>query len=115
MTKTHFFVLRRKEGRASFLALPGQTVGRDTKVTPDVIVKPRKGVEALFRKFRKDSPDGTFFFTRSLRREYGCYSAGDIEPVSVLYGTERLVFPETEQTQREWEQYKLQNDIHENH
>lgn len=111
MTKTHFFVLRREDGRASFLTLPGQMLGRSTQVTPGVIVKPRKGVEALFRKFRKDSPDGTFFFTRSLRREYGCYSAADIEPVSVLYGTERLVFPETEQVRRDWEQFKIQNDI----
>lgn len=108
MTKTHFFVLRRKEGRASFLTLPAQTLGRDGKpVTSGIIVKPRKGVEALFRKFRKDSPDDTVFYTRSLKREYGCYSAGDINPVSDLYRKESSADSDTART--EWESYKSTN------
>lgn len=112
MTRIHFFVLRHKDGRTFFLTLPGQTIGRNTQVLPGIIVKPRKGVEALFRKFRKNSPDGTVFFTRSLRWEYSCYSAGDMDFVSDLYGSEgKLVFPETEQIRQEWEQYKLNNDI----
>lgn len=110
--KTHFFVLRDEDGRKSFLTLPGQTIGRGNTVIPGILVKPRKGVEALFRKYKKESPDGTFFFTRSLKKAPSCYSAEDIEPISVLYDdTDKLVFPETEKARLEWEQYKLQNDL----
>lgn len=92
----HFFVLRRRDGRSFFLTLPGQTLGRDGRaVTLDIIVKPRKDAESRFRRLRKDSPDGAVFVTRSLRRENGCYSAGDIDSAPDAYRNGSSTDPDT--------------------
>lgn len=108
----HFIILRREEGRSFLLTLPGQTTGRGNGIFPGILVKPRKGSEALFRRCRKENPDGTVFFTRSLRKIPNGYDALDLEPVSSLHAlSDNSLFSDREEILSRWEKYAQENNI----
>lgn len=81
-TNYHFLVLKRFPSGLSIVTLPGQTIGRyEDIVLSDIIVKDLRGKDEV-RKAKKDAEEGDIFFTTSLARKNGCYTARDIVNLS---------------------------------
>jgi hypothetical protein len=76
----HFLTVRATPRGRSFFAVPGQTLGR-SPVPTDIIVTDRGGRSAL-RNARKEAKEGEIFYTTTLRRATGKFTADSVMPLS---------------------------------
>ena len=76
----HFLTVRVTPHGRSFFAVPGQMLGRSPLPT-DIIVTDRGGRSAL-RNARKEAKDGEIFYTTTLRRATGKFTAESVMPLS---------------------------------
>jgi hypothetical protein len=76
----HFLTVRATPRGRSFFAVPGQTLGRSPLPT-DIIVTDRGGRSAL-RNARKEAKESEIFYTTTLRRATGKFTADSVHPLS---------------------------------
>ena len=105
----HFIKLSEfsSDGKKAFLTLQGQKMGRDTAILPGIAVRPAKGQETAWRKLKESHSLGQVFFTRSLKRANGCYTASDLQPVGDLLDRDTLCFDLDERLL--WEKWRIDN------
>ena len=78
-TKYHFLQIKRLPTGRYLFALPGQMLGR-SPLYLGVLVKDIRGATIVSRTKRK-AEDDQIFFTTTLKKSGGCYTAKDIYPL----------------------------------
>lgn len=76
----HFLTVKVTPRGRSFFAIPGQMLGRSPLPT-DIIVTDR-GRRSALRNARRDAKDGEVFYTTTLRRATGKFTADYVNPLT---------------------------------